>query len=154
MAQVTDIGTAEVGARLADAVEAALPGWVVRSVERLLLAFHGRADPALLGQAAEVGRRAASEVGAELRRLVSADVDRQWTNPLAIVRGAVRYPAEVLRAAGVPGVVRDEFDEAHFPDDDYGLTPMSFADVDPDLADVGFAWGAAKAMAHRARHRS
>lgn len=143
----------DIGTRLADAVEAALPGWVERSVDTILVAWTGRAaDPAVLAEAAEAGRRAAADVGPALRRLVAADVDEQWTNPLTLVRGAVRYPTEVLRAAGVPGVVRDRFDEEHFPDDEYGLTPLRFADVDPALTDVGIEWGAAKAMAHKARH--
>jgi hypothetical protein len=105
-----------------------------------------------MSQTVAVGRRASAEVGDELRRLLAADIDEQWTNPLAILRGAVRYPAEVLRRAGVPPIVRDEFDERHFPDDDYGLVPRAFADVDPSLADVGLAWGAAKAHAHLTRH--
>jgi hypothetical protein len=40
-----------------------------------------------------------------------------------------------------------------FPDDDYGLTPASFADIDPALAEPGLAWGAAKAWVHRRRHQ-
>jgi hypothetical protein len=150
MAAVEDIGT-----RLADAVEAALPGWVEREVARIVVAFTGRPpDPAVEQQAAEAGRQAVAEILPPLRRLVAADVDEQWTNPLTLLRAAVRYPTGVLRAAGVPGVVRSEFDEAHFPDDEYGLTPMRFADVDPALTDLGFAWGAAKAMAHKERHRA
>ena len=142
-----------IGERLADAVEAALPGWVERSVRRRLSEWSGSADPEVLRRAAEAGGRAASEVGGELRRLVAADVDRQWTNPLTILRGAVRYPTVVLRDAGVPPVVREPFDERHFPDDDYGLVPLAFADIDPALHDLGLAWGAAKAMVHLQRHR-
>ena len=143
-----------IGERLADGVEAALPGWVHRSVHRRLTAWSGAADAEVLEQAAAAGRRAALEVGAELRRLLAADVDDQWTNPLSILRGAVRYPTAVLRDAGVPPIVRSEFDERHFPDDDYGLVPLAFADIDPGLHDLGLAWGAAKAMAHLRRHRA
>jgi hypothetical protein len=71
---------------------------------------------------------------------------------LEIVRGAVVYPTGVLLRVGVPPVVRDAFDEERFPDDAYGLTPASLAAVDPSLADPARAWGAAKAMAHKARH--
>ena len=90
--------------------------------------------------------------GPELRRLLAADVDRQWANPLALVRRSVSYPTEVLAAAGVPPVVRDEYDEAHFPGDVYGLTPRTFTDVDPSLRDVALVWGAAKARASMIRH--
>ena len=143
----------DIGTRLADAIEAALPRWVEREVERIVVAYTG-GPPSddVRAQAAEAGLEAIATVGPVLRRLVAADVDDQWTNPLTLVREAVRFPTAVLHRAGVPGIIRTEYDETHFPDDEYGLTPMRFADVEPDLAELGFAWGAAKAMAHRARH--
>lgn len=142
----------DVSERLAAAVEGVLPGWVERSVRRRLHDWTGRADPVAMREAVAAGNRASEEVGAELRGLLAADVDEQWTNPLAILRGAVRFPTEVLRRANVPPIVRDDFDERHFPDDDYGLAPLSFADLDPSLGDLGLAWGAAKAQTHLARH--
>jgi hypothetical protein len=85
--------------------------------------------------------------------LLTADIDDQATTPLAILRAsAVRYPTEVLHAAGVPPVVRDEFVEGVFPDDTYDLAPTSIADLDPDLGDLAIAWGAAKAFEHKRRH--
>lgn len=143
---------AALGAELAGAVEAALPAWVERSVRRLLVAFTGRADPAVLVEAAAAGRAAAADVGGRVRALLETDIDGQRGNPLAILRSAVAYPTEVLRRAGVPPVVRDAFAEAAFPDDVYDLAPASFADVDPSLHEPGLAWGAAKAWAHRQRH--
>ena len=137
---------------LVAAVEVALPAWVRRSVERLLVAWSGRADPAVVARADEAGVAAVAEVGPRLRRLLATDIDQQWTNPLSLVRDAVRHPTAVLRDAGVPEVVRDPFDEASFPDDVYALTPFSFAEVDPALQEVGIRWGAAKAREHLARH--
>ena len=137
---------------LFDAIEAVVPGWVVRCVERRLLDYHGVADDEVMAAAAVAGRRAQSEVASELRALLEADIDAQATTPLSLLRQAVRFPTEVLRAAGVPPVQRDSFAEASFPDDDYDLAPASLADVDPDLLEPGLAWGAAKAMAHRRRH--
>jgi hypothetical protein len=148
-----DAVLAAAGAALADALETAVPGWVERCVRDLLVAYAGTADPAAVDRAREAGRRAAHELGPELRRLLATDVDRQWTNPLALVRRAVSFPAEVLAAAGVPAVVRDEYDEAHFPDDVYGLTPRTFTDLDESLRDVALVWGAAKARASMVRHR-
>ena len=142
----------EYAAELADAVEAALPGWVERSVARLVVAYRGRADQAVLDQAAVAGRRAASEVGAAVRALLTADVDEQRTTPLALLRGAVRFPNEVLQAAGVPPVERDRRQEEMFPADVYDLAPANFADVDPSLAELGLAWGAAKARESMVRH--
>jgi hypothetical protein len=105
--------------------------------------------------AAEAGRRAQLDVGSQVRALLSTDIDDQTTTPLAILRAAgVRYPTGVLREAGVPPVERDSFVEGAFPDDLYGLAPASFADLDPDLQEAGLAWGAAKALEHRQRHRS
>ncbi|MBV8160204.1 MAG: hypothetical protein JO265_04710, partial [Acidimicrobiia bacterium] len=66
---------------------------------------------------------------------------------------AVRFPAAVLAAAGVPPVRRDEQQERLFPADVYDLAPATFADVDPALADVALAWGAAKAFEHLQRHK-
>jgi hypothetical protein len=148
-----DAVLAAAGAALADAVEAAVPGWAERCVRDLLVASAGRADPAVVERAREAGRRAADELGPELRRLLATDVDRQWANPLAVVRRAVSFPAQVLAAAGVPPVVRDEYDEAHFPDDVYGLMPRTFTDLDESLRDVALVWGAAKARASMVRHR-
>ncbi|HEV3352734.1 MAG TPA: hypothetical protein VG076_07405 [Acidimicrobiales bacterium] len=143
----------EHAAALAAAIEAALPGWVERSVARVMTAWKGSVDDDVRRQAAEAGRRAATDVGPEVRSLLAADIDDQRTTPLSIVRAAVRYPTEVLAAAGVPPLRRDEQQERLFPDDLYDLAPATFADVDPALAEVGLAWGAAKAYEHLQRHK-
>ena len=141
-------------AALADGVEAALPGWVVGSVERLLVAWSGSADAAVMDQARAAGAEAGAEIGPQVRAVLLADIDDQRTNPLAIVRRAVVYPTAVLRGAGVPPVVRDADAEARFPDDDYDLTPAAFADLDASLHEPGLVWGAAKAHVHLARRRA
>ncbi len=56
----------------------------------------------------------------------------------------------MLEDAGVPAVVRDEFEERSFPDDRYGLAPRSFADLDDTLGPVQLVWGLAKAALFRA----
>jgi uncharacterized protein (DUF1800 family) len=139
---------------LADAVEVALPGWVERSVIRIMAAWLGRVpDAGVLEAAREAGSRAGADVGAEVRALLAADIDDQWTTPLSLLRRAVRYPTAVLQAAGVPPVEREEFRERLEPADLYDLSPATFADVDPALAEPGLVWGAAKALAHRRRHQ-
>lgn len=149
-----DVQLAAFAAALADAVDAALPGWVVRSVERIAEAWQpGRASE-LADAASEAGQRARAESGAAVRRLLEADVDEQAGSPLALLRGAVRFPTAVLAAAGVPPVVRDDFAERAFPDDAYDLAPASFADVDPALHELGLAWGAAKAHVVLRRRRA
>ena len=133
---------------LADAIEAALPGWVERSVAR----YVDVNDPAVADATRQAGRRAAEDVGAQVRVLLQADIDEQRTTPLSLLRGAVRYPTAVLRDAGVPPVDRDPMQVRLLPEDLYDLSPASFADVDPALAEPGMVWGAAKALAHRRRH--
>ena len=144
---------ADAGRALADGIDRAVPVWVSREVERILVAFRGEADEATMAKADEAGRRAAAEVGPRVRAIVEADVDDQRGNPLTVLREAVTHPTAVLAEAGVPPVVRDAFAEEHFPDDAYGLTPMAFADVDESLHELGIVWGAAKARAHMQRHR-
>ena len=139
---------------LADGIVAALPSWVERSVDRAHRHALGVPPPAVVMAAArDAGRAAAEQVGPDVRALLARDIDDQPSTPLTIVRSAVRYPTAVLRDAGVPWGQRDPMDEAMFPDDVYGLTPANFADLDPALADLGIAWGAAKAWLHKERHR-
>lgn len=134
-------------------MDAALPRWVERSVARVLAAWQGGArDPAVLEAAREAGLQAAAEIGPAVRALVETDVDAQRTTPLTLLRSAVRYPTRVLQEAGVPPVERDPIQVRLLPDDLYDLSPASFADVDPSLAQPGMVWGAAKALAHRRRH--
>jgi hypothetical protein len=59
----------------------------------------------------------------------------------------------VLAAAGVAPPSRSRFDAEHFPDDPYGLVPMTWRDVDESLHEPGMVWGALKTRAHQARHR-
>ncbi len=151
---------AELADELVDGVVAALPGWVDQCVSRVTEAWNGQAatDPTRVpaevpaDALAEAGRRAADEVGERLRVLLATDVDEQWTGPLAVLRTAVPFPTELLRAAGIPPVDRDGDAVRMFPDDSYDLTPSAFADIHPDLQGPGLAWGAAKAFVHRRRH--
>jgi hypothetical protein len=140
--------------QLADGIDAFLPTWVVRSVTTLMMAWSGTVPPEVLLAAEQAAVEAGQEVGGAVRSLLETDIDEQRSTPLTLLRGAVRYPTEVLRAAGVPPVERDRFAEEAFPSDLYDLSPASFADIDPALADVGLAWSASKAMQHRRRHRS
>ncbi len=152
---------------LADGVDAALAPWVVANVVRVHALWReaaplagGADDPALVTEsvavraaAEQAGAACADEVGAAVRAVLLQDIDDQRINPLAVVRRAVAYPTAVLRAAGVPPLERDRQAEAQFPDDDYDLTPGSFADLDPALHEPGLRWGAAKAHVHLRRHR-
>jgi hypothetical protein len=141
-------------AALAEAIEAALPGWVERSVARVASAYWGAVPEEVRAAAAAAGERARAEVGREVGALLATDVDDQRSNPLSLLRGAVRYPTAVLREAGVPPVARDEFAEQAFPDDIYDLAPATWRDVDESLQEPGIAWGAWKAKTVLDRRRS
>jgi hypothetical protein len=145
---------AAVARALADGVEQALPGWVERAVAFVATAWFGSVPDEVAHAARDAGRRAAERVAPPVRSALLADVDDRGPNPLAVLREAVRFPTEVLRAASVPPVERDPFVEDRFPEDDYDLVPTSFADLDPALHRLGLAWGAARAYVHRTRHRS
>jgi hypothetical protein len=142
---------ADVGARLAAAVTAAVPGWVERCVDALVSPTAPDRD-AVMAAAHAAGLRAQREVATHLPPLLGADVDAQRSTPLEVVRAAVAFPTQVLRDAHVSPRPRDRFAVERFPDDPYGLTPASLPAMDPALGDLAIAWGAAKAMAHRRRH--
>ncbi|HMF84429.1 MAG TPA: hypothetical protein VKI01_14250 [Acidimicrobiia bacterium] len=145
----------ETGAAIVVGVEAQVPAWAHAEVERLLDAWdrtpaevRARAEDA----SARAGAAAADRVVTELRALFALDPEKQGATPLEIVRTAYREPTLVLEAAGVPPVVRDEFDERAWPDDVYGLVPRTLGDLgDPDLGPLHLAWGMAKAAVIRAR---
>lgn len=146
---------ARYGEALTVAVEAALGPWMAAAVEAHL--------PAGLtpGRRAEVDRhladetaRAVADIGGRLRQLLALDLDDQWTNPLSIIRQAVAHPTAVLAAAGAPPVARDDTDAALHPDDVYGLVPLAFADLGPEVHERGLEWGAAKAHVHLTRRRA
>jgi hypothetical protein len=132
------------GAALADALLAALPVWA----ERVVVARGG-----MVGAGAQAGRQAAAAIEPELRALLAADVDAQRGNPLAVVRRAVGWVTAALHDAGAPVAERDEFARAHFPDDVFDITPMTWIDLDESLVEPGIRWGAMKAHLHMARHR-
>ena len=140
--------------RLAAAIDAAVGPWVERSVARIMVAYAGEVPEEVAADARQAGEEATAAVGAEIRRLLALDVERQPTNPLSILRAAVRYPTAVLRRAGVPPVVRDEFRERAFPDDSYDLAPASWRDLDEDLHEPGIIWGAWKAKTVLDRRRT
>lgn len=146
MSDDADVALAAHGTAFAEQLLAALPTWSARAVAWF--------DPSLEDQGRRAGERAAAELGPALRALLAADVDEQRANPLTVLRRAVRWPTEVLRAAGVAPVRRDPVDEANEPDDVYGLSPMRFADIDESLHEPGIVWGALKARAHLRRHAS
>jgi hypothetical protein len=144
------------GARaLVDGVERLGGAWVVGAVTAIVDAW-GRLDDATraeaLARAQVAGAQAAARVSAELQALFALDPAAQRATPLQIVRSLRREATEVLAAAGIPPVERDEYEERSFPDDVYAIVPKSAADLgDDDLGGALLAWGIGKARVLRDR---
>lgn len=143
----------ETGEAIVAGVERCLPSWVERQVERIIDAWGGltaETREQVLADAHVAGAAATARVGETLRVLLAAPITEQRATPLEVVRSAYREPTAVLAAAGVPAVVRDQFDERAWPDDRYGLVPRTLDDLgDEDLGPLLLAWGMAKVAALR-----
>ena len=140
----------ELGQALADAIERELAGWV----EAKVAVFWVDGPPTHVAKrASEAGANAVDEVAPKIRELLALDIDRQWTNPLTLLRTATRYPTEILKGEQIPPVQRDATAEKFHPDDVYDLTPGGFGDLGTDVGQAGLIWGAAKAHVHLRRRR-
>ena len=135
------------------AAAGAVEAWLVRTVLETAQRRLGRVPPQLDTDARDMAARATPVVLGELHDLLHRDVDDQRTNPLSILRSAVRFPTGVLHAAGIPPVERDEFERRAFPADVYGLAPATWRDVDETLHEPGIVWGAWKAATVLRRRR-
>lgn len=140
---------------LLDGLDRAIGPWIERSIAERVAALADReVARTALDDAPDAGRATHDELMPRLRAMLLADVEAQGSGPLSMLRAAVGPATDVLRAAGVPVARRDEFARRAFPDDVYDLGPAAFADVDPDLHDLGIEWGAAKAFLVLARRRT
>lgn len=140
--EVVDVGA--LGIALLEALRVEMPLWACSVVEQ-------RGGDPVTGR--QVGMRAYESLEQELRDLLTADIDAQRGTPLSILRRAVVWPTEVLRAAGIAAVSRDPDDEARFPDDVYALTPAAFSDFGEVSGDAGLRWSVGKAFEHKRRHQ-
>jgi hypothetical protein len=130
-----------------------LVDWLVRCVVATAEHRIGRCPPELAAAAQQMAEATAPAVQEQIAHLLRTDVDDQRNTPLAVLRAATVHPTAVLSRAGVAPTERDEFDRRAFPDDVYGLGPVTWADVDESLREVGIVWGAWKAavVLHRRR---
>lgn len=140
---------------LADAVEAVLAQWLVGCVMNTARRNGYPHSDQLLAEARQMAQSAAPVVLREMNELLATDVDTQRSNPLSVLRAAVRYPTSVLRAAGVTPPHRGDFSLRSFPGDIYDLSPAAWGDVDESLQEPGLIWGAwkAKTVLDRRRQR-
>ncbi len=138
---------------MVERVTRVLAAWVVGEVGRIADAWASASGTALEWEPAarDAAAAASNRVGAELRALLAFEPEAMTRTPLEVVRTTVAEPTAALVALGIPPVDRDEFAVRSWPDDRYGLTPATLADLgDPDLGPLLLAWGMAKAAALRA----
>ena len=140
---------AEFSRLLALRVAIAVPDWARRSVERgvanAVEASAGRwslpddAKPLLARRSEAAGWRAADAIALELGAQLRADLESQPSVPeglLHLLQSAVRYPAGVLRLAGVPHARRDRAVMKLFPSDVYAIAPRSLAELHPFMPEL------------------
>lgn len=147
-----DIDIDTVATALIEASVEATPSWVVRTVTEVAGA-QGLDVQRGATLAAEAGDRAARFVEQRLTDLLRIDIDGQRSTPLTVFRDAVRFPVEVLHTLGAGEVHRADVERWASPNDPFGITPASFADIGPDVHEAGIMWGAAKAAVHLRRRR-
>jgi len=140
-------------ARLLQSVTAVAGPWAARLADERLTAN------GLLGLVPEESRLSAvtetERLAIEgLRELLELDAEQQRTNPLAVLRAATAPIGRFLASVGATPVERDEFDQRSFPDDVYGLAPVTWADIDASLLEPGIEWGAWKAATIIGRRRT
>lgn len=148
-----DLDIETVASALLDAVVEATPSWVKRSVGHIVASQGLAVDDSHTDRVADAGDRAQRYIETHLGELLRTDIDQQRSTPLTIVRDAARFPVEVLHAAGAREVHRIDVDRWAFPNDPFGVTPASLADMGPAVHEAGIAWGAAKAHVHLRRRR-
>jgi len=141
-------------ADLLAAIDGVVESWLARCVTVACERAGGVPDTVLQEQARVAAREGAVWTMQQLHAALETDVDAQRSNPLQLLRDAVRFPTEVLSRAGVPHAKRDEMDERINPDDVYGLAPAHWNDVDESLLEPGIVWGAAKARTILQRRRA
>ncbi|MFM7410254.1 MAG: hypothetical protein ACKO8T_08090 [Actinomycetota bacterium] len=150
MATTYESATSELIIAIGHVVES----WLVRIAVETYEA-HGQSVTPDFRIAVEDAARAGGEwVLARLKATLEVDVDGQRVNPLQTLREAVRFPTEVLREAGVPMKLRDEYDQKINPEDVYGIGPAHWNDIDESLTEPGIVWGAAKASTVLQRRRA
>ncbi|MBM3659143.1 MAG: hypothetical protein FJW95_06525 [Actinobacteria bacterium] len=144
----------EASAAIVAGVARTLPDWIESRVAFIADAW-GRLDDATRDAldlaAREVAGSASARVVADLQALFAADAAAQRSTPLEVVRSATADVSALLASVGIPPVERDAFAERAFPEDVYGITPASLADLGDDaLGPLQLAWGLAKTQVLRA----
>jgi hypothetical protein len=146
----SDFAMETVASELRSAAVAATPAWVRDSIARVAATQGLDVDAAAVERAAV---DAAAFVEHRLGVLLATDIDAQRSTPLTVLRDAARFPVAVLHEAGARPVPRPDTVRWAFPNDPFGVTPATFADLGERVHQAGIVWGAAKASIHLQRRR-
>ena len=146
-----EAGIETIAAELHRAVVDATPRWIRHSVLAVTRAQQIPIPDDRRGLVEEAAARGEQFVDRHLRELLETDIDRQTTTPLSILRDAARFPVEVLHDLGAQEVHRIDVERWAFPNDPFGVTPVSLAELGTEVQQAGIAWGAAKAYLHLQR---
>ena len=140
--------------KLAEYAEALRAGLAVHTGRWVEGVVRARADPDSAPLIMESLANEVDRVLVAVAELLSADIDAQRANPLAVIRSLVPPITSALRNVGATPVNRDPDAERLFPGDVFDLTPGAFSDIHPELHMPGLTWGAAKAHVHIQRRRA
>ena len=110
-----------------------------------------RGGEALREEGRKIGALGWSRDAPALRSLLDTDIDLQRQTPLQLLRGAARWPTQVLQIAGTLTLDRDGDSSTRFPTDVYDLTPAAFSDFGDAVAEAGLRWSVGKAFEHKRR---
>lgn len=135
-----DTRYAEIAASLLSAIDRALAPWVEQTLNA-----RGLTDPATVTATVAAVRAGALP---DLEQLLAADIDRHRSTPLEILRRAATPMTEVLAAHGLqrdPRALEDR--------DPFQIGPMTWSDLNEEVAEAGMTWGAAKAHIHISRRK-
>jgi hypothetical protein len=136
----------EYGGELASAIAAHIPSWTICKITQRAGVGHE-----VVGQ--RIGELVTEEVSVLLFDLLRADIDSQRQTPLALLRAHSYAITDFLHSIDAPIPTRDPFDKEAFPADVFDIGPTSWADFGEEVSNAALRWGAAKAMAHRKRHK-
>jgi|DEB0MinimDraft_10_1074344.scaffolds.fasta_scaffold00043_32 hypothetical protein len=134
---------------------AVIPEWVARTLRETVASASpdGAQVAASEPDVASVVESTVARVMPSLQAVLAADVDAGAGSPLEVLRQGVGPMTSLLQQQRVAPPPIDEFVARRFPDDPYQLGPATFADVDPELHELGLMWGAARAHVHLRRRR-
>ena len=140
-------------ARLLEGANLVVGDWVHRLI-RQQLEVNKISDSRVGDLCIPVINAVGDHVSAALVELLNTDVLEQRVNPLTIFRNSTQPITDLLVVLECRPVERDEFNRRSFPNDFFGLSPATWADIDERMVEPGLEWGAWKAASVMMRKKN